>query len=157
MFCRRIAGGGESFEDFLVCRYLVGVVFGGEWSYQDGVGGCVQCHHEVLVTTAGTRLKSPSIVGEEVIEWDFVQFHSAALQGCWGVKLQRLRRPNVLSRLGHVSLCCFRCVRAIPCDEAHGEAGPCGVHALFNGGEPCGFDGESGCGMQVGNKGWYAG
>jgi hypothetical protein len=72
--CRRSPDGFEACKHVVVCRYTMTVMFGSKRANQDGIGGCVEAEHDILVATLGAPVEAASIIREEVHECKFVEF-----------------------------------------------------------------------------------
>jgi len=101
-----------------VCIFL-----GCKWSDKYGVAVAVECYHDVLVAAACAWLKSASIVGEETVDREFMDFDTVGCVfvgwqwywcSCSYCRLLLLCGAYVLAWLGHVAPHCFICVGAIP-------------------------------------------
>ena len=60
--------GSEVCVDVPVGGNAVSVLFGGERSYKDGIGGGMEHDHDVLVATACVGVEAAGVVGEEARE-----------------------------------------------------------------------------------------
>ena len=97
-------------------------------------------------------MKSSSILGEELICWDFMDVDGVWLRCGGGDRACDGSRSYVLAQLRPVALVHFWSVWAVSRHKAWGESWPCGEGTTFDGGKPCGFDGKTGCGVQIGDE-----
>jgi hypothetical protein len=62
---------GQFGHDGIVCWDAMGICFGRERAYEDGIGPLVERHHEVLVATSCPDGEASRIIRENLVERDF--------------------------------------------------------------------------------------
>jgi hypothetical protein len=69
-------GGSQMCVHVVVGGNAVGILFGCKWAYKDGIAAGVHGDHDVLIATVGAWVELSSVVGEDAVDWDLVEFDS---------------------------------------------------------------------------------